>query len=44
MKAFSLRFPEKEISHWASRYSYASDGELENVIAPGAGTGVLYKK
>lgn len=32
--AFSLRFPENEILQWASRYSYASDGELENVIAP----------
>jgi hypothetical protein len=34
--AFSLRFPEKEISRWASRYSYASDYELESVIAPAA--------
>jgi hypothetical protein len=36
MKAnlFALRFPAKEITHWASRYSYLSDAELENGIAP----------
>ena len=29
-----MRFPEKEIPLWASRYSYANDDKLENVIAP----------
>ena len=34
MHTYSLQFPENEIRDWASCYSFASDEEVENIIAP----------
>jgi hypothetical protein len=31
-----LRFPRSTISKWAARYSYPSDADIENVVAPAA--------
>ena len=33
---FRLRFPEREIEYWASRYSYTGEEEIENRVAPAA--------
>ena len=31
VRAFRLRFPLSEVKHWASRYSYADDAEVEAI-------------
>jgi hypothetical protein len=33
---FKLKFPERQISHWASCYDYAAEAEFEAEIAPPA--------
>src|SRR5438034_2773855 len=35
-RMFRLRFPEREIEYWASRYSYTGEEEIENRVAPAA--------
>src|SRR5512146_2710483 len=36
MVHFRLRFPELAIAHWAGRYSYPGEAEIEEGIAPAA--------
>jgi hypothetical protein len=38
MTKFRLRFNAAEIPHWAERYGYPSEDEIETVLAPKART------
>lgn len=34
MATFTLRFPAEDIEHWANRYDYKSDVEMEEEVGP----------